>query len=418
MGKILKSNITIFLSIISSIYMGLAFPAYAQMLTPIADIYIAFITLMVAPLIFLSLMSTMCRIFKGGMEPEFLKRLFQVLMITILIMAIFAIVFGIFYSPGGSMSKDPIISEIIYKSVKENILVLGLDEPLSKIGNFDLQSFFMDIVPKNFFKSLAEGKNLQIVFLGISLGVTLAFFPIHLHKTRDKILESVESAWFLFQSFMKGVVYLVPFGLFALIASSFSKFSVSIFQALSTLYFSIILSFLCLTVVLVVVIKIFSPKGFRETFFILKEPLQIAFSTGSFQVVMPFLMSSLIKDLKFNEEKVNLILPLGAVLGRTGNMVYFIFTSLCIADMYNHVLNFQEYIFIGVASIIASFMGLAGVAGISLLGFILSPIGVPVGAVLVLLIVLDPLIDPFRTVLSTLSHIAISSLLLGKKAKA
>ena len=416
MEKILKSNLTIFLVIISSIYTGLSFPKHAAALKPLADIYVSFIMLMITPIVFLSLMSTMCKIFKGDIEKDFLKSLLKIFVGTIFIVAIVAILSGALYSPGHSMSKNPIISELVYKSVQENIMELSLNDPVSKIGGFDLMGFFIEIFPKDFFKSLADGKHLQIIFLGITLGITLAFFPKKEAKKRDEILESVDSAWFLFQSFLKNILYLLPFGLFALIASSFSNFSGAIFQAISSLYLAILICFFVIGFISLIAIKFSSPKGLKETLLILKEPLQISFSTGSNQFTMPFLMSALTENLKLDKEKVSLIVPLSLVLCRGGSIAYFTFSAIFIADVYNHALSIQEYIFIGLGSILASLMGLTGVAGVSLLSFILGPLSVPVGAILVILIVLDPLIDPFRTVLSTLIHITLNTMALKKKA--
>lgn len=94
------------------------FPSYAGALKPIADIYISFILLMITPIVFLSLMSTMCRIFKGDMEKYFLKDLLKFLFFYSFV-AFLAIIIGALYSPGHAMSKILLLAKSSTKAFKK-----------------------------------------------------------------------------------------------------------------------------------------------------------------------------------------------------------------------------------------------------------------------------------------------------------
>ena len=53
--------------------------------------------------------------------------------------------------------------------------------------------------------------------------------------------------------------------------------------------------------------------------------------------------------------------------------------------------------------------GLSGVLTLTMLSIVLSPLGLPLDAVLVLLIAIDPLINPFRTLTIVGTSITVSS---------
>src|SRR3546814_15171303 len=90
--------------------------------------------------------------------------------------------------------------------------------------------------------------------------------------------------------------------------------------------------------------------------------------------------------LKFDPLTTNLLLPLGITICRYGNVLYFSFTAIFIAQLYNVPLTFSTHSVILLGSIIAGITtsGATGVASIALISIVLELLALLLGAVFVL----------------------------------
>ena len=86
-------------------------------------------------------------------------------------------------------------------------------------------------------------------------------------------------------------------------------------------------------------------------------------------------------------------------LCRFGPIAYFAIATIFVSSLYQSSLGIGDIIILIFASIFAGMAtsGQSGVLTLTMLSIVLSPLGLPLDAVLVLLIAIDPLINPFRT---------------------
>ena len=133
--------------------------------------------------------------------------------------------------------------------------------------------------------------------------------------------------------------------------------------------------------------------------FKIKEPLLLAFTTQSSLACLPSAIDSLTNELRFESKSTNVVLPLAITLCRFGPIAYFAIATIFVSSLYQAPLGFGSILILIAGSIFAGMAtsGLSGVLTLTMLSIVLSPLGLPIDAVLVLLIAIDPLINPFRT---------------------
>jgi proton glutamate symport protein len=91
---------------------------------------------------------------------------------------------------------------------------------------------------------------------------------------------------------------------------------------------------------------------------------------------LPFLVSSLTKKFKLPTEAVDLAIPLGVTMCRTGNTAYYAFVAVFMSFLYNEPLSFSQYGFIVFGAILTSLAasGATGIIAITMISIILDPI--------------------------------------------
>jgi Na+/H+-dicarboxylate symporter len=121
-------------------------------------------------------------------------------------------------------------------------------------------------------------------------------------------------------------------------------------------------------------------------------------------------------DLHFERESVSLMLPLGITIGRYGNIVYFALASLFVVQLYDQPLSATGLVIVVIGSVFAGMAtaGSSGILTLAMIGIVLGPLGLPVEAVLIVMMAVDAVIDPMRTFLIVYVNIATTSLIVRR----
>jgi proton glutamate symport protein len=117
--------------------------------------------------------------------------------------------------------------------------------------------------------------------------------------------------------------------------------------------------------------------------------------------------------LKFERQAINVVVPLAVTVGRFGQVLYFALASLFIAQLYKADLGVGGLSIVVIGSIFAGIAssGATGIATLATMGVVLQPLGLPLDAVLVLFFAVDPIMDPFRTLCTLHTSIAVSAII-------
>jgi hypothetical protein len=143
------------------------------------------------------------------------------------------------------------------------------------------------------------------------------------------------------------------------------------------------------------------------------EPILLAFATRNSMATLPSTIASLDEKLDFSKSAVSLTLPLGMTLARFGNIFYFGIAVFFVVEIYGMQLAFVHYLMIAVGIIFAgtATAGASGIVTLSVISIVLNILSLPVEAVLIILMAIDPIVDPLRTFQLVYMNMAAAALI-------
>jgi hypothetical protein len=256
---------------------------------------------------------------------------------------------------------------------------------------------------------------MAVVFFSIVFGIAIGFVN---DQSADMLIKLLSSIFEIFQKLVSASLYLLPFGLICLMAGQIAQAGVMVVLAMSKfiiLYCAGTAAlFIIATVIIWVRSGIANPK---KALALLFEPIMLAFATRNSMATLPSAINCLDDKMGFDKTSVNLTLPLGMTLGRFGNVFYFAVAVFFVVQIYGMELAAAQYVTIFFGAIFAgtATAGASGIVTLSVISIVLSPLSLPVEAVLVIFMAIDPIIDPFRTFLLVYGNISATTLTAGKK---
>jgi proton glutamate symport protein len=210
-------------------------------------------------------------------------------------------------------------------------------------------------------------------------------------------------------------MYFLPFGLCGLIAHDVSEVGMNVLMAMIKFIPIVLLAYLLLFI-LSSIIMWHCTGSLTKPLFALKDTIIMALGTGNTFACLPSTLTAMHEALGYDKKSVDLFVPLTFMICRTGPTLYFALATVFVAQLYNVSLDFNSIFTIILGSIFAGLAtaGASGVVLLSMLGLVLVPLGLPVDAVLILFIVIDPIIGPFRVLAIVHTACAIVTLIIPK----
>ncbi|MBF0595232.1 MAG: dicarboxylate/amino acid:cation symporter [Candidatus Omnitrophica bacterium] len=394
----LLSPWTIFAGVILGCAIGLLFKGLAERLTFFADVFLSLIQMCVIPIIVTAIISSLGRLVARQFSTRFLSRLVLIFAGGLIFASLVGLSAGTWAKPGADLNENARgrIGEMIAQY--ETGTIGRNDAP-----SHGLLGFLKEIVPSNVFGAFSQGKMLSILFFCILFGISLGLVRTQAGRVTLFVMEALYDA---FQTMFGWVMYVLPFGLCVLFAAQISHIGLTIFATL--IKFIVVVYLTCVLMMLLYTVLIWWRR--RGALFAglsaLREPLIVALGTSSSYAATPSALRCLQENLRVKKGASNLVIPLGVNLHPQGQVMYFVLAIILIAQIYHVSLGVQGIIIMLVGSIVAA-MGTAGVPGagsLSILALVLAPLGLPAQTAIVLLIAIDPLIDPVLTVVNVFGN--------------
>ncbi|NIM90292.1 MAG: cation:dicarboxylase symporter family transporter [Candidatus Aminicenantes bacterium] len=397
--KKIKLHTKIFIGLTLGIIVGLVFGEKARLIEPVGTIFLRLITMIVVPLVLVSLML-------GTASLGDIRKLGRIGIKTIAyftITTMIAISIGLFLAnvvnPGYGLNEQ--VKEELYKNY-ESKAQIGIQRMKEKPSALDV---LVDIVPTNPLKSLVEGNMLQVIFLALLFGIILTLIKKERAEPLIKFLEGLNDAII---QVVHIAMRLAPYGVLALIAAVIGQYGVQILVTL--LKYSLV-------VVGGLVIYTFSINSLTVGFLGrlnplrfykgVKEAMIIAFSTSSSNAALPVSLEC-VEYIGVPREYSSFVIPLGATINMDGTALYQGVAAVFIAQIYGVPLGIMDQLTIVLMATLAS-VGAAGVpaAGIITLAMVLRQIGVPLEGIALILGV-DRFLDMCRTTTNIVGDMACS----------
>lgn len=348
--------------------------------------FVSLLQVLVVPLVFVSLICGTAALEDVRKLGRIGVRTFGLYMVTTALAITLALTAAIIIRPGIGFGLDT-----------------DVDFEPSEAPNFT--EVLIDIFPSNAINAMAEGNMLQIIVFAILCGIALTLAG----DSGKRILSILEDLNAVIMKLVWIVMLLAPYGVFALIAKTFTTQGFDAILPLAK-YFFLVLAVLIFHALVSYpsILKIFS--GLDPVHFLRKiRNVQIfAFSTASSNATIPITLQTVEHRLGVRKSIASFTVPLGATINMDGTAIMQGVATVFIAQAYTMGLDIGDYLMVIITATLAS-IGTAGVPGVGLilLSMVLNQVGLPVEGV-GLIIGIDRLLDMVRTAVNVTGDSAVS----------
>ncbi len=336
----------VLIATIAGIALGHWAPNVGASLKPLGDGFIALIRMMIAPVIF-------CTVVHGIASANDMKSVgrlairsliyFEVITILALVMGLIAVNL---WQPGVGMNVD--LSSLDAKSVE--IYVATAHEQ-------SITGYFLHIIPKTFISAFTEGEVLQILFVSCLFGMAVATMGEKGRPIADMV-EHLSAAFFKIIHFL---MYLSPIGAFGAIAFTVGKFGSGSLVSLGEL----IIMFFALCIVFTVVVlgtvaRIVNVSLWALLVYMRDEIILVA-ATTSTETVLPRVIEKM-RGAGCDEKVVGFVVPAGYSFNLDGTCLYLTVVAVFLAQATNTPLGIWDQLAL-LAVLLLTSKGAAGAAG-------------------------------------------------------
>lgn len=362
------------------VVLGIIFKENILFLDTVGKAYMSLIKMIVVPLVVTSLITSIVRLENLNTLKSIGIKTFTVLL--------------------GTTGAAAIIGIIVASALK-------LGQGLSFVGaeNFkpreipEFSKVFIDMLPSNPLAAIVDNKIIPIVIFSMFVAIALVIEDNTNKEKAKPFKDFVLSAYDVVLRITKMVLRIIPYGVFALIATAAAKNGVdtlmSLIWVIAAVYIAALLQFLFVYTPLVSFVGKMNPLKFFKGIF----PAQVvAFTSQSSYGTLPVTIKSLVEGVGVSENIASFVAPLGSTIGLNGcGGFYPAIVAIFAANMFNMELTMYSYILIVLTAVISS-IGIAGVPGSATMSttVMLAALGLPIEA-LAMVIAVDSIIDMIRT---------------------
>jgi aerobic C4-dicarboxylate transport protein len=387
----------VLVAIALGIALGFFNPPLAQTMKPLGDGFIKLIRMMIAPIIFTTVVTGIA----GMGDMKKLGRVGVKALVYFEVVTTLALVIGLvivtIVQPGAGINADP--ATLDAKSVAQ---YTTSGAALSTVD------FFMNIIPDQLVSAFARGEILQILLVAIMFGLALATF-----EKGKPVLDAFHYISHILFKMLGFIMYVAPLGAFGAMAFTIGRYGIKTLVQLGTL----MLCFYATAALFVFVVlgAIARVHGFRVLKLLkyLKEELLIVLGTSTSEAALPSLMVKMEK-LGCAKSVVGLVVPSGYSFNLDGTSIYLTIAALFVAQATNTHLTAAQEIQLLLVLMLTS-KGAAAVAGggfITLAATLSSLHTVPVAGITLLLGV-DRFMSQMRSIVNLTGN-AVATVVVAK----
>jgi proton glutamate symport protein len=375
----------IFVGLLLGIAIGYFWPSLGIGIRPIADAFLRLIKMIVAPLIF----STLVVGIAGAGDLKSVGRIGLKAIIYFEIATTIALVLGLalinIFHPGQGLGATATGDTAAVAALARN-----------EQHAWDL---FLHMFPTSVVDAMARGDILQVVVFATFFGIGVSAIgergkPIH------DVLESVALAMFKVTGY---VMAFAPFGVCAAVAATVGGSGLRVLLTLGQLISLMYLGLIIFAVVVIGGVSLIIRVPYLTFLKAIRQPVLIAFSTASSEAALPKALE-VMEQFGVPKKIVSFVMPTGYSFNLDGSTLYLSLTSIFVAQWAGIDLSWGQQLMIMLTLMLAS-KGVAGVprGALVVLTGMLTQLGLPLeGAALLLGI--DQAMDMGRTALNVMGN--------------
>lgn len=286
-----------------------------------------------------------------------------------------------------------------------NFIKPGLDMDLTSVETVAVEineapsaiDTLLGIIPTNPIEAMAQGHMLGIIFFALLVGLICAMIPEEL-TLFTRILNEGNS---LMMKMTSLVMKVAPFGVFALIARTFSQLGFETFlpmmKYMAAVVGALILHVGFVYIPLLILLARVNPITFVKKF---AGPMTFAFSSASSGATIPLTLDAM-DEMGVPRKISAFTIPLGATINMDGTAIMQGCAVVFISLAYGIPLSFADFVTVILTATLAS-VGTAAVPGVGLitLSMVLRSVGLPVEGI-AMIMGIDRILDMLRTAVNT-----------------
>ena len=336
--------IQVLIAITIGVVLGHFWPDLAAKMKPLGDGFIALIRMMIAPVIFCTVvhgiasMRDMTKVGRVGLKTLVYFELVSTVALVI------GLIIGELAHPGtgftGGAGNANAVASFVGKAKEESVIV-----------------HLLAIIPNTFVDAFAKGDLLQVLLIAVLSGFAIA----HMGDAGERITVGVDLVAKMLFRIIAMIVRVAPVGAFGAMAYTIGSFGIGTLGNLIAL----ILTFYGTSILFVLVVlgAIAHWAGFSIFRFIayIKDELLIVLGTSSSETVLPHMIHKM-ERLGASKSVVGLVIPTGYSFNLDGTNIYMTLAILFLAQATNTPLTLgQELTILAIAMLTSK--GASGVTG-------------------------------------------------------
>jgi len=392
---------TLYFQVLTGIALGVAlgafYPALGEQMKPFGDAFIKLIRMMIAPIVFLTVVVGIGNI--GDMGK--LGRVGLKALLYFEVMSTLALVIGLAVvkvaQPGAGINANPATLD-----------VKAIQQYTSSGKSMHTVDFLLNIIPDTIAGAFAQGEVLQVLLIAILFGVAIA--KLDGGRTIVRALDQASHACF-------GVIGLIvkaaPVGAFGAMAFTIGRYGIRTLLPLGKMLLCVYLTsglFVFLVLGLVARLHGFSLWKFLRY---IQEEILIVVGTSSSESALPRMMTKL-ERLGCSKPVVGLVIPSGYSFNLDGTAIYLTIAAIFVAQATNTQLSTgQEWWLLLILMLTSKGAATVTGGGFITLAATLSAVGsVPVAGITLLLGV-DRFMSEMRSVTNLIGN-GVATIVVAK----
>jgi aerobic C4-dicarboxylate transport protein len=340
----------VLLAIAAGILLGHFYPTLATDLKPLGDAFIKLVKMIIAPVIFLTVVTGIA----GMRDLGKVGRVAGKAMIYFLTFSTLALVIGLIVGnvvqPGAGLHIDP--ASLDPKAVANYT---------SKAHDQSIVGFLMAIIPNTPVSALASGDILQVLFFAVLFGIALAAIGDRGEPVMN-VLNSLSQAMFRLVAILMKTA---PIGAFGAMAFTIGKYGIGSVASLAMLVGTFYLTAGLFVFIVLGAVARYNGFSIFALLRYIKEELLLVLGTSSSEAALPSLMEKM-ERAGCAKSVVGLVIPTGYSFNLDGTNIYMTLAALFIAQATGIDLSLTDQVVLLLVAMLSS----KGAAGITGAGFI------------------------------------------------
>ena len=393
--------VQVLLAILAGILLGHFYPRLGEQLKPLGDGFIQLIKMMIAPVIFCTIVTGISGMKDAGKIGRVgIKALLYFEVVTTVALLIGLLVINLL-RPGAGMHINP-----------GTLDVQAASTYIAQGNAQQHKHFLLQIIPENIINAIANNNLLQVLFFSILMGIAIT----RVRGRAELLLKGIQSLEDVLFAIIHLIMKLAPIGAFGAMAFTIGKFGLGSLQSLGGLMLSFYLT--CLLFIFGVLGAILRLAGYNIFRLLrhIREELLVVLGTSSSEAALPSLIGKMEKA-GCSEPVTGLVVPAGYSFNLDGTSIYLTMAAVFLAQATDTPMGITEQLSLLLVLLITS----KGAAGVTGSGFItlaatLPTVGhIPVAAI-TLIIGIDRFMSEGRALTNLIGN-AVATVVIAKWEK-